>query len=52
MAAAIKAAEATAMDRIFPGVESAPQNLLLGPFAAVADRIRDLVRKAMGRHHG
>jgi hemerythrin superfamily protein len=51
MAAVIKAAEATAMDRIFPGVESAPKNLLLGPFAAVADRIRDLVRKAMGRHH-
>ena len=52
MAAGITAAEATAMDRIFPGVESAPKNRLLGPFAAVADRIRDPVRKAMGPHHG
>ncbi|MCW2918041.1 MAG: hypothetical protein JWN52_6109 [Actinomycetia bacterium] len=39
------------MDRIFPGGKSAPKNLLLGPFAVVADRIRDLVRKAMGPHH-
>jgi len=52
MAVAITAAEATAMDRILPGVESALKNLFLRPVAAVADRIRDLVRKAMGRHHG
>jgi hypothetical protein len=29
-----------------------PKNVLLGSLPAVADRIRDLVRKAMGRHHG
>jgi len=52
MAVAITAAEATAMDRILPGVESALKNLFLRPVAAVADRIRDLVRKAMGPHHG
>jgi Hemerythrin HHE cation binding domain len=51
MAVAIATAEATAVDRVLPGVESARKNLLLRPFAAVADRIRDLVRKAMGPHH-
>jgi hypothetical protein len=40
------------MDRILPGVESSLKNLFLRPFAAVAVRIRDLVRKAMGPHHG
>jgi hypothetical protein len=52
MAVGITAAEATAMDRIFPGVESMPGKMLLGPFAAVSYRIGDLVRKAMGRQHG
>lgn len=52
MAVGIKAAEATAAAHPHPGVESALKNLLLGPFAAVADHIRDLVRRAMGRHHG
>jgi hypothetical protein len=52
MAVAITTAEATAVDRILPGVESSLKNLLLRPFASVADRIRDLVRKAMGPHHG
>jgi hypothetical protein len=33
-----------------PGVETATQNLLAGPIAAVADRTRDVVRKAMSRH--
>jgi len=33
-----------------PGVETAIQNLLAGPIAAVADPTRDIVRKAMGRH--
>jgi hypothetical protein len=52
MAAAIKAAEATAPTHPHPGVETATANLLTGPFAAVADRARDVVRKAMGRDNG
>jgi iron-sulfur cluster repair protein YtfE (RIC family) len=52
MAVAITMAEAMAMDRVLPGVESARKNLFLRPFAAVADRIRDLVGKVMGPHHG
>jgi hemerythrin superfamily protein len=50
MAAAIKAAEAMAPTHPHPGVETATQNLLAGPIAAVADRTRDVVRKAMSRH--
>jgi hemerythrin superfamily protein len=52
MAAAIKAAEATAPTHPHPGVETATANLVAGPFAAVVDRARDVVRKAMGRHNG
>ena len=51
MSAAIKAAEATAPTHPHPGVETATKNLLLGPFASVADRTRDVARKAMGRDH-
>lgn len=50
MAAAIKAAEAMAPTHPHPGVETATQNLLAGPIATVADRTRDIVRKAMSRH--
>jgi hemerythrin superfamily protein len=49
MAAAIKAAEAMAPTHPHPGVETATQNLLAGPIAAVADRTRDIIRKATGR---
>lgn len=49
MAAAIKAAEAVAPTHPHPGVETTTENLLVGPFAAVADRTRDIVRKAVGR---
>jgi hemerythrin superfamily protein len=49
MSAAIKAAEATAPTHPHPGVETATKNMLVGPFAAVADRSRDVFRKAMGR---
>jgi hemerythrin superfamily protein len=52
MAAAIKAAEAAAPTHPHPGVETATKNMLVGPFASVADRIRDVVGKAMGRDHG
>jgi hemerythrin superfamily protein len=49
MARAVRAAEATAPTRPHPGVESAAENLAAGPVAAVIDRARDAVRKAMGR---
>ncbi|MGK5534096.1 hemerythrin domain-containing protein [Streptomyces sp. URMC 129] len=48
MAKAVKAAEATAPTHPHPGVESAAKNVTLGPLAAVVDRTRDAVRKAMG----
>jgi hemerythrin superfamily protein len=51
MSAAIKAAEATAPTHPHPGVETATKNMLVGPFASVADRIRDVVGKAIGRDH-
>ncbi|MDG9706488.1 hemerythrin domain-containing protein [Streptomyces sp. DH37] len=50
MAKALKAAEATAPTRPHPGAETAAENLAVGPLAAVADRARDAVRKAMGKH--
>jgi hemerythrin superfamily protein len=52
MATAIKAAEAMAPTHPHPGVETATQNLLVGPFAAMADRTKDVIRKAMGRESG
>ncbi|URN13679.1 hemerythrin domain-containing protein [Streptomyces radiopugnans] len=51
MARALKAAEATAPTRPHPGVETAAENLAVGPLAAVADRARDAVRKATGSKH-
>ncbi|MEW2417034.1 hemerythrin domain-containing protein [Streptomyces sp. NPDC046866] len=47
MAKAVKAAEATAPTHPRPGVESASANLALGPMAAVVDRTRDAIRRAM-----
>jgi hemerythrin superfamily protein len=52
LSAAIRAAEATAPTHPHPGVETATKNMLVGPVASVADRVRDVVRKAMGRDHG
>jgi hemerythrin superfamily protein len=49
MTRAVKAAEAMAPTRPHPGVESATKNVALGPVAAVMDRTRDAVRKAMGK---
>jgi hemerythrin superfamily protein len=49
MAAAIKAAEAMAPTHPHPGVESATSNMLFGAFVSVADRMRDLVRRAVPR---
>ncbi|MFC9288575.1 hemerythrin domain-containing protein [Streptomyces sp. NPDC057052] len=48
MAKAIKAAEAVAPTRPHPGVESGAKNTALGPVAALMDRTKDAVRKAMG----
>lgn len=41
-----RAAEALAPTRPHPGVESAAANLALGPFLAIADRVRDAIRDA------
>jgi hemerythrin superfamily protein len=49
MAAAIKAAEAMAPTHPHPGVESATRNILFGGVVSVADRMRDLLRRARGR---
>ncbi|MDG9717245.1 hemerythrin domain-containing protein [Streptomyces sp. DH24] len=48
MAKAIKAAEAVAPTRPHPGVQSGAANMALGPVAALMDRTKDAVRKAMG----
>jgi hemerythrin superfamily protein len=47
LATAVRAAEALAPTRPHPGAESATANLVTGPALAVADRARDLVRKAV-----
>lgn len=47
MAKGVKAAEAMAPTRPHPGVESAAENVALGPVAALMDRTKDAVRKAM-----
>ncbi|GAB2745793.1 hemerythrin domain-containing protein [Streptomyces bullii] len=49
MATAVRAAEAMAPTRPHPGVETAAENLAVGPVAAVVDRARDAVRKVMGK---
>jgi hypothetical protein len=49
MATALKAAEAVAPTHPHPGTESAAKNMALGPIAALVDRTRDAVRKAMGK---
>ncbi|AIS02095.1 hemerythrin domain-containing protein [Streptomyces glaucescens] len=49
MAKAVKAAEAMAPTRPHPGVQSGAANVALGPVAALMDRTKDAVRKAMGK---
>ncbi|MFH8592622.1 hemerythrin domain-containing protein [Streptomyces rimosus] len=49
MAKAVKAAEAIAPTHPHPGVESGAANAVLGPMAAVVDRTRDAVRKALDK---
>lgn len=45
MAAALKAAEATAPTHPHPGTESAVKNMAVGPFAALTDRLRDIIQQ-------
>jgi Hemerythrin HHE cation binding domain. len=49
MAAGVKAAEAMAPTHPHPGTESATKNVLIGTPMAMFDRVRDVIRKAMGR---
>ncbi|GGM09700.1 hemerythrin [Streptomyces fumigatiscleroticus] len=49
MARAVKAAESMAPTRPHPGVRSGAANMALGPVAAVVDRTRDAVRRALGK---
>ncbi|MEV1076707.1 hemerythrin domain-containing protein [Streptomyces sp. NPDC050211] len=48
LARAVQAAEALAPTRPHPGTDTALKNVAVGPVAAVVDRTRDAVRKAMG----
>ncbi|MGW7254373.1 hemerythrin domain-containing protein [Streptomyces sp. NPDC054834] len=47
LARAVRAAEALAPTRPHPGTDTALKNAVVGPVAAVIDRTRDVVRKAM-----
>jgi hypothetical protein len=49
LAKAVQAAETIAPTRPHPGIESPEANFLLGPAAAIADRVRDLIRGALGK---
>lgn len=49
MAAAVKAAEAMAPTHPHPGVESAAKNVLVGTPTAMMDRVRDVIRKVIGK---
>lgn len=46
LAAAVRVAEAIAPTHPHAGVETATENILVGPAAAIADRVRDLIRNA------
>jgi hypothetical protein len=48
MRRAVEIAESTAPTRPHPGVESAPANMLAGPFASMLDRARDLISGKSG----
>jgi hemerythrin superfamily protein len=49
LAVGVKAAEAMAPTHPHPGVESATKNLLVGTPVAMMDRVRDVIRRAMGK---
>jgi hemerythrin superfamily protein len=48
MGTAVRAAEAIAPTHPHPGVESAKLNFVVGPFASMLDRARDVIRQAIG----
>jgi hemerythrin superfamily protein len=48
MGSAVRAAEAIAPTHPHAGVESAKLNFLVGPFASMLDRARDLIGQALG----
>jgi hemerythrin superfamily protein len=52
MGVAVKAAAAMAPTHPHAGVESATANILVGPYAAMLDRSRDVVRQAVQRVGG
>jgi hypothetical protein len=47
MGAAVKAAEAMAPTHPHPALQTPAENILAGPFVAMVDRVRDVVRHAM-----
>ncbi|MCG7593932.1 hemerythrin domain-containing protein [Mycobacterium sp. PSTR-4-N] len=47
LVAAVRAAEAIAPTRPHPGVESAKRNFVIGPFASMLDRARDVIGAAL-----
>ena len=47
MTSAVRAAEAIAPTRPHPGVESAKLNFVVGPFASMLDRARDVISAAL-----
>ncbi|MBB5784485.1 hemerythrin domain-containing protein [Nonomuraea jabiensis] len=49
MALGVKAAEAMAPTHPHPGTESATKNVLMGTPIAMMDRVRDVIRQAMGK---
>ncbi|TMR15525.1 hemerythrin domain-containing protein [Nonomuraea turkmeniaca] len=50
MATGVKAAEAMAPTHPHPGTESATKNVLVGTPVAMMDRVRDVIRQAMGKN--
>ena len=48
MKTAVQASERIAPTHPHPGVESAAENLAVGPFASMMDRARDLIKQAVG----
>ncbi|MFG1945915.1 hemerythrin domain-containing protein [Nonomuraea sp. NPDC048826] len=49
LGAGVKAAEAMAPTHPHPGTESATKNILVGTPVAMMDRVRDVIRQAMGK---
>lgn len=52
MGMAVKAVEAMAPTHPHAGVESATANVLVGPYAAMMDRARDVIRQTLQRSSG